>query len=166
MTSSYHALCEGNRSVKGQLLGKRFHGLTLSYVAQRRSKPYRKISWNLETVRSGFRFFLSLSIESNNIHTCKLSKYDFSWLSESESNTWKFEARKNWPTFRRTSSNMCTSKKFCFIIPPLQRSILVSPCPSVRLWTESCPPCILNNTHRIHFIFAHLIKQLQKVCRV
>ena len=56
------------------------------------------------------------------------------------------------------------------IIPPPQRSwkgvILVSPCPSVRLWTESCPPCIFNNTHRIHFIFAHLIKQLHKVCHV
>ena len=39
-------------------------------------------------------------------------------------------------------------------------------CPSVRLWTESCPLCIFKNTHRIHFIFAHLIKQLQKVCRV
>ena len=36
----------------------------------------------------------------------------------------------------------------------------------VRLWTESCPLCIFNNTCRIHFIFAHLIKQLQKVCRV
>ena len=44
--------------------------------------------------------------------------------------------------------------------------ILVSPCPSVRLWTESCPLCIFYNTHRIHFIFTHLIKQLQKVCRV
>ena len=44
--------------------------------------------------------------------------------------------------------------------------ILVSPCPSVHLWTESCPLCIFNNTHRIHFIFAHLIKELQKVCRV
>ena len=56
------------------------------------------------------------------------------------------------------------------LYPPLQRSwkrgILVSPCPSVRLWTESCPLCIFNNTHRIHFIFAHLIKQLQRVCRV
>ena len=30
---------------------------------------------------------------------------------------------------------------------------------SVRLWTESCPLCIFNNTRRIHFIFAHLIKQ-------
>ena len=38
--------------------------------------------------------------------------------------------------------------------------------PSVRLWTESCPLHIFKNTHRIHFIFAHLIKQLQKVCRV
>ena len=44
--------------------------------------------------------------------------------------------------------------------------ILVSPCPSVRLWTESCPLCIFSNTHQIHIIFAHLIKQLQKVCRV
>ena len=56
------------------------------------------------------------------------------------------------------------------LYPPLQRSwkggILVSPCPSVRLWTELCPLCIFNNTHRIHFIFAHLIKQLQKVCCV
>ena len=44
--------------------------------------------------------------------------------------------------------------------------ILVSPCPSVHLWTESCPLCIFCNTRRIHFIFTHLIKQLQKVCRV
>ena len=36
----------------------------------------------------------------------------------------------------------------------------------VRLWTESWPLCIFNNIHRIHFIFAHPIKQLQKVCRV
>ena len=41
-----------------------------------------------------------------------------------------------------------------------------SVCPSVRLWTESCPLCIFNNTHRIYFTFAHLIKQLQKVCPV
>ena len=58
----------------------------------------------------------------------------------------------------------------CLIIPLLQRSgkgcILVSPCPSVRLLTESCPLCIFNNTHWIHFIFAHLIKQLQKVCHM
>ena len=60
-------------------------------------------------------------------------------------------------------------------IPPLQRSwrwgwggvgILVSPCPSVHLWTESCPLCIFHNTSRIHFIFAHLIDQLHEVCRV
>ena len=37
---------------------------------------------------------------------------------------------------------------------------------SVRLWTESCPLCIFNITRQIHFIFAHLIKQLQKVCGV
>ena len=38
--------------------------------------------------------------------------------------------------------------------------------PSVRLGTESCPLCIFNNTCRTHFILAHLIKPLQKVCRV
>ena len=44
--------------------------------------------------------------------------------------------------------------------------VRLSVCRSVRLWTESCPLCIFNNTHLIYFIFAHLIKQLQKVCRV
>ena len=40
--------------------------------------------------------------------------------------------------------------------------------PSVRLrlWTESCPLCIFKKTPQIHFIFAHLIKQLQKVCHM
>ena len=40
----------------------------------------------------------------------------------------------------------------------------LSVCPSVRLWTESCLLCIFHNTSWIHFIFTHLIKQLQKVC--
>ena len=31
--------------------------------------------------------------------------------------------------------------------------VRLSVCLSVRLWTESCPLCIFNNTHRIHFIF-------------
>ena len=48
----------------------------------------------------------------------------------------------------------------------LKGDMLVSPCPSVRLWTESCPLCIFYNTCPIHFIFTHLIKQLQKVCRM
>ena len=41
---------------------------------------------------------------------------------------------------------------------------ILSVCPSVHLWTELCPLCIFNNTHRIYFIFTHLIKWLQKVC--
>ena len=49
---------------------------------------------------------------------------------------------------------------------PRSNSPKMSVCPSVRLWTESCPLCIFNNTCWILFIFAHLIKQLQKVCRV
>ena len=39
-------------------------------------------------------------------------------------------------------------------------------CPSVRLWTESWPLSIFNNNRQIHFIFAHLMKQLQKVCHM
>ena len=42
----------------------------------------------------------------------------------------------------------------------------VYPSTQVRLWTESCPFCTFNNTHQIHFIFTHLIKQLQKACHV
>ena len=68
------------------------------------------------------------------------------------------------------------------IIPPLQQSwkggILVSRrlsvCPSVCLsfhlsvclWIESCPLCNFHNTAWIHFIIAHLNKQLSKVCCV
>ena len=52
------------------------------------------------------------------------------------------------------------------IIPPRQRSCFHLVRPSVRLWTESCPFCILPNTSRIHFICTHLIKQIEKVCRV
>ena len=48
---------------------------------------------------------------------------------------------------------------FHFVRPSVSPSV----CPSVRLWTESCP---LHNISRIHFIFTHLIKQLQKVCHV
>ena len=65
---------------------------------------------------------------------------------------------------------LLSAKQLPFLYPSLQQSwkggILVSPCPSVHLWTESCLLCIFNNTCRIHFIFAHHIKQLEKVCHV
>ena len=76
--------------------------------------------------------------------------------------------------------NMITLKSVLFFMiyvllyPSLQLSwkgdILVSRRPSVRLsvplWTKSCPLCIFHNTREIHFIFAHLIKKLKKVCSV
>ena len=37
---------------------------------------------------------------------------------------------------------------------------------SICLWTELCPLCNFHNTSQIHFIFTHLIKQLQKMCRL
>ena len=48
----------------------------------------------------------------------------------------------------------------------LRRGVLILPCPSVRLYTKSCPLCISHNTSQIHFKFAHLINQVQKVCHV
>ena len=39
-------------------------------------------------------------------------------------------------------------------------------CLSVRMWTESCLLCNFYDTSHIHFIFTHLIKQLQKVCHM
>ena len=45
-------------------------------------------------------------------------------------------------------------------------SVRMSVRPSVRLWTKPCSFCIFHNTSRIHFIFAHLIKQLQQMCSV
>ena len=65
------------------------------------------------------------------------------------------------------------TKKHTFFYTPTRfnneggyAGITLSICPSVRLWTESCLLCIFNNSHQIHFIFAHLIKQLKGVSRV
>ena len=61
----------------------------------------------------------------------------------------------------------------CFLYRPLQRSwkgvywfrvVRPSVRLSGRLWTKPCPLCIFRNTGRIHLIFAHLIKKLEKVC--
>ena len=62
------------------------------------------------------------------------------------------------------------------IIPPLNEveggytgftlSAFPSVCLFIRLWTECCPLCIFHNTIRVHFIFRHLINQLQKVCHL
>ena len=44
----------------------------------------------------------------------------------------------------------------------VRRSIHPSVRQSTRLWTKSFLLCIFHNTSWIHFIFAHLIKQLQR----
>ena len=46
--------------------------------------------------------------------------------------------------------------------PSVCPSVRPSGCPSVRLWTESCPLCIFNNTRRIHFLFAHLTNNFRR----
>ena len=67
----------------------------------------------------------------------------------------------------------CNFTAFIHYIPAstkLKGGILVSLCPSlcpyVRMWTESCPHSIFNNTRQIYFIFTHLIKQHLKVCLI
>ena len=58
------------------------------------------------------------------------------------------------------------------IIPPLNEveggytGFTLSVRLSVRLWTKVFLLYILYNSRRIHFMFTHLIKQLQKVYRV
>ena len=66
--------------------------------------------------------------------------------------------------------------KYCVIIPSAQRScwgyngftpcVCQSVCLSVHLSCILCPLCSVYSSGQIHFIFIHLIKQLQKVYRV
>ena len=66
---------------------------------------------------------------------------------------------------------MCRKSFDCTPVSPKPKGdILVSACPSarpsVRRWKETCPLCIFHNSNRIHFIYTHLINQVQKVCHV
>ena len=54
----------------------------------------------------------------------------------------------------------------CSPLNEVDGGILVSPCPSVHMWTESCPLCIFYNIHGIDCMFTYLIKQLQMVSSV
>ena len=61
----------------------------------------------------------------------------------------------------RKKEQVCCAACFMAAEIKFSKDVHLSLRPSVRLWTESCPLCISNNTHWIHFIFAHLMKQLQ-----
>ena len=50
--------------------------------------------------------------------------------------------------------------------PSIRRSVRLSVCLSVRPSRIPCPLCNAYSSGWIHFIFIHLIKQLQKVCCV
>ena len=69
--------------------------------------------------------------------------------------------RQKLPYMKKTRKKKQVCGAACFMAAEIKFSEDVRP--SVRLWTESCLLCIFNYTHQIHFIFAHLIKQLQKV---
>ena len=73
--------------------------------------------------------------------------------------------------FQCISGNMYTVNFCCILLyPPLQQSwmgsILVPLCLSVRLWWEWCWLCIFHNTSWIHFIYAHLMHQLDEMCHM
>ena len=76
------------------------------------------------------------------------------------------------PMMVNLPTHICVTRPQCFIIPPCFNEVcwfhVVRPSvrPSSCLWTKSCTLCIFYNTSRIYFIYAHLIKQLQKVCRM
>ena len=53
-----------------------------------------------------------------------------------------------------------------FTPPSVCLSALPSVCLSVCLLMKSCLFCIFHSTSQIHFIFTHLISQLQKVCHM
>ena len=63
------------------------------------------------------------------------------------------------------SSKLIGTGRFC-IICVREYNDSVSLSPSVRLSRILCPLCSAYSSGLIHFIFIHLIKQLQKVCRV
>ena len=75
-----------------------------------------------------------------------------------------------WPIIDSVDTDV-ERKLVCFIIPPAQKScwgvywfhfVRPSVCPSCIL----CPLCSTYSSGWIHLIFIHLIKQLQKVCRM
>ena len=57
-------------------------------------------------------------------------------------------------------------KGFHLVRPSVHPSIHPSVCLSICLGMELCSLCIFHNTCQIHFIFTHLINQLEKVCGV
>ena len=46
----------------------------------------------------------------------------------------------------------------------VEGGILVSPCPSFRLWTESCPLCIFHNTSRMSISYLHILSASFRRC--
>ena len=71
-------------------------------------------------------------------------------------------SRHHWPT----QEGLQVSKEI-WLYPSHNEvvgGILVSLRPSVRLFRIPCPLCNVYSSGWIHFIFLHLIKQLQKVC--
>ena len=56
------------------------------------------------------------------------------------------------------------TRVLCHVYTPASTKLKggYTPCPSIRLWTESCPLCIFNNDCRIHFIFPILSSNFRR----
>ena len=118
------------------------------------------IAWR----RSGDKPLSEPVMVSLMMHLCVTRPH---WVNITDSNSkyifykkWKSQFRENLCTLLYPRFNEVERGAYWFHL------VRLSICLSVRLWTESCPVCIFKNTRRIHFIFAHLIRQLQKVCHV
>ena len=65
----------------------------------------------------------------------------------------------------RTQVGPMLAPELCYLGDYTGFTLSVAPSvpPPIRLWTESCVFCIFHNINQIHFMFARLIKQVQKV---
>ena len=93
----------------------------------------------------------------------RLYKYHIKTLQEVAKKSyiwwiWRFIYGHELPKMKKTRKKKRVCGATCFIAAEIKFS------EHVCLWTESCLLCIFNNTRQIHFIFTHLIQQLQVCC--
>ena len=118
------------------------------------------VVWNI--VVYDFKFSISVFIVGD-FYMC-LNQYIFKYVQVKFLKNWAYNSGGHARIIMLASYHFRLSTANHYM--KLKLGTLVSFCPSLRLWTESCPLCILYNTRRIHFLFTHLIKQLQRVCHM
>ena len=100
----------------------------------------------------------SLHIISRHLQEESAKKSNISWI-------WRIIYGHKLPYMKKTRMKKQVCGAACFMAAEIKFSKDVRPsvCPSVRLWTESCPLCIFNNTRWIHFIL-HILSSNFRRC--